>query len=272
MRKFSYSPREYIVSAWTNRALIKALVVRDVVGRYRGSVMGVMWSFFQPLLMLLVYSFVFSVVFKSRWEGGTTSRLEFALVLFAGLIVFNIFSECINRAPTLVLANVNYVKKVIFPLEVLPWVSLGAAGFHAVVSLGVWLAFYVFVYGLPHLTALWLPVVLLPLVFTVMGLCWMLASFGVYLRDVGQFALVTTSVLMFLSPLFYPVSALPPDFQTAMRLNPLTPTIEGVRDVLMWGRAPNFGILVPHIVASALFSWLGFAWFQKTRKGFADVL
>jgi lipopolysaccharide transport system permease protein len=272
MRTFSHSPREYVASLWTNRALIKALVIRDVVGRYRGSVIGVMWSLFQPLLMLLVYSFVFSVVFKSRWEGGTSSRLEFALVLFAGLIVFNLFSECINRAPNLVLANVNYVKKVIFPLEILPWVTLGAAGFHALVSLGVWLVFYVFVYGVPHLTSLWLPIVLLPLVFGVMGLCWFLASFGVYLRDVGQFTLVVTSVLMFLSPLFYPVSALPPTFQQAMHLNPLTPTIEAVRDVLVWGHMPNLHMLVPHLLISSLFSWLGFAWFQKTRKGFADVL
>jgi lipopolysaccharide transport system permease protein len=272
MRQFSTSPREYVSSFWTNRALIKALVVRDVVGRYRGSVIGVMWSLFQPLLMLLVYSFVFSVVFKSRWEGGTNSRLEFALVLFAGLIVFNIFSECINRAPTLVLSNVNYVKKVVFPLEILPWVVLGAAGFHALVSLGVWSVFYMFAYGLPHLTVFWLPLVMLPLLLGVMGLGWFLASFGVYLRDVGQFTLVITSVLMFLSPLFYPVSALPPYFQTAMRLNPLTPTIEAVRDVLMWGRAPDFQVLAVHLVLAGSFSWLGFAWFQKTRKGFADVI
>lgn len=272
MRHFSASPREYVSSAWNNRALIKALVVRDVVGRYRGSVIGVMWSLFQPLLMLLVYSFVFSVVFKSRWEGGTSSRLEFALVLFAGLIVFNVFSECINRAPTLVLSNVNYVKKVVFPLEILPWVTLGAAGFHALVSFGVWLGFYLFAYGLPHLTILWLPVVVVPLVLWVMGLGWMLASFGVYLRDVGQFTIVVTSVLMFLSPLFYPVAALPAHFQTAMRLNPLTPIIEAVRDVMMWGRSPDFVVLGAHLIASGLFSWLGFAWFQKTRKGFADVL
>jgi lipopolysaccharide transport system permease protein len=272
MRNFSLSPRACFTSLWVNRALIRALVIREVVGRYRGSVLGVLWSFFNPLLMLFVYTFVFSVVFKARWSGGSDSKTEFALVLFAGLIVFNVFTECINRAPSLVIANANYVKKVIFPLEILPWVNMGAALFHAAVSLGVWLVFFVLIFGLPHVTLLWFPLVLIPLVLFVMGLSWFLAALGVYLRDVGQVTGLLTTVLMFLSPVFYPASALPERYRGLLQLNPLTPAIEMARDVLMWGRQPDLRLWAVQFLVAILISWAGFAWFQKTRKGFADVL
>jgi lipopolysaccharide transport system permease protein len=272
MQYFSISPREMIGSLWRHRSLIKALVKRDVIGRYRGSALGIFWSFFQPVFMLAVYTFVFSVVFKARWIAGSDSKTEFALVLFAGLLVFGLFSECINRAPTLILSNVNYVKKVVFPLEVLPWVVLGSALFHALVSIGVWLVFYLVFFGMPRTTMLLLPLILLPLIFFTMGLSWLLASLGVYLRDIAQIINIITTTLMFLSPIFYPVSALPAEYQFLLNLNPLTPAIEQTRDVLIWGKAPDsltFGI---YVAATALIAWLGFAWFQKTRKGFADVI
>ena len=272
MRNFSVSPRAYLGSLWGNRALIRALVVRDVVGRYRGSILGVLWSLFHPLLMLAVYTFVFSVVFNARWNTGSDSKTEFALVLFAGLIVFNVFTECINRAPSLIVANANYVKKVIFPLEILPWVNMGAALFHAFVNLGVWLVFFTFLFGIPHLTVLWLPLVMLPLILFVMGLSWFLAALGVYLRDVGHITGIVTTVMMFLSPVFYPVSALPERFRGILHINPLTPAIEMARDVLMWGRHPDLRLLAVQFSLALLVSWLGFAWFQKTRKGFADVI
>ena len=245
---------------------------REVLGRYRGSVIGLLWSFFNPVFMLAVYTFVFSEVFKSRWSGGGESKTEFALVLFAGLIVFNLFVECINRAPGLILGNVNYVKKVVFPLEILPFVGLLAAIFHSVISLGVWLLAYMVLFGMPHLTALYLPFVLLPLVLLIMGLGWVLASLGVYLRDVGQFIGILTTVLMFLSPVFYPATALPEAYRHLLYLNPLTPVIEQTRAVLYFGVVPDFGLLGLHWLATAAIAWLGFAWFQKTRKGFADVL
>jgi lipopolysaccharide transport system permease protein len=165
MQNFSTSPREMVASLWRNRSLTQALVHREVVGRYRGSALGLLWSFFNPLFMLAVYTFVFSIVFQAKWGEGSDSKVEFALVLFAGLIVFNFFAECINRAPGLILANINYVKKVIFPLEILPWVSVGSALFHGFVSLLVWLLFYLLVYGLPSPIIFLLPLVLLPLIF-----------------------------------------------------------------------------------------------------------
>lgn len=272
MRDFSISPKEMAASLWRNRGLAVALTKREVVGRYRGSFMGILWSFFNPVFMLAVYTFVFSVVFKARWSGGSESRTEFALVLFAGMIVFGLFSECINRAPGLILANVNYVKKVVFPLEILPFISLGAAAFHLLVSIAVWLIFYLVFFGVPHLTILLLPLVLLPLVLFTLGLSWMLASLGVYLRDVGQIVGVFTTALLFLSPIFYPVTALPAEYQNLLHLNPLTPVIEQTRQVLVWGKLPDLGFWAGAMVAGSAAAWLGFAWFQKTRKGFADVL
>lgn len=272
MQTFSMSPKQMLGSVWLHRGLIGALIRREVVGRYRGSAMGMLWSFFNPILMLTVYTFVFSVVFKARWSGGSDSKTEFALVLFSGLIVFNLFAECINRAPLLILSNVNYVKKVVFPLEILPVVALGSAMFHAVISLMVWLVAYVVLFGAPHPTILLLPLVLLPLLLFVMGLGWALAALGVYLRDVAQVMSIVTTILMFLSPIFYNTSTLPPEYQPLLLCNPLTPVIEQVRDVLFWGKVPDLLFLTSYLLGAAVIACLGFAWFQKTRKGFADVL
>jgi len=257
---------------WDNRALVLSLAQREVIGRYRGSVMGMFWSFFHPLLMLLVYTFVFSVVFKARWHDSGDSKAEFALVLFSGLLVFSLFAECVNRAPGLILANVNYVKKVVFPLDVLPWVALISALFHFLVSLMVWLAFYLLLFGSLRPTVLLLPIVMTPVLLMTMAGGWFLASLGVYLRDVSQIVGILSTALMFLSPIFYPLSALPEPYRTFLRWNPLTLAIEQVRDVLVWGRVPDITAFCLYAASCGLLAWLGFAWFQKTRKGFADVL
>lgn len=272
MQTFSASLREMVASQWRHRGLLKASIKREVLGRYRGSFLGVFWSFFNPLLMLSVYTFVFSSILKAKWGTGGTSKAEFALVLFAGLMTFNLFSETINRASGLIVGNPNYVKKVVFPLEILPSVVLGSALFHLIISLVVWLLAYLVFYGLPHATVLFFPLVLLPLCIFTLGVSWILASLGVFLRDVAQFIGVATTALMFLSPVFYPASALPENFRIVLYLNPLTPAIELSRDVLFWGKAPNFVMLGLYALASVAVAWIGFLWFQKTRKGFADVL
>lgn len=263
---------ELLRGMWRARDLIVQLTKREVMGRYRGSVMGLMWSFFNPLLMLTIYTFVFSIVFKARWGAGGESKFEFALILFAGLIVFNLFSECVNRAPSLIISNVNYVKKVVFPLEILPLVTMGAALFHGVVSLGVLLVFYVIVSASLHWTVVFAPLVMLPLLLMTLGLSWFLASFGVFLRDVSQTIGVLTTVLMFLSPIFFPVSALPEKYRIIIYMNPMTFIIEQMRDVLIWGKLPSVQGWCATTLFGALVAWLGLTWFQKTRKGFADVL
>jgi lipopolysaccharide transport system permease protein len=272
MQKFKYSAIEMAASLWRNRVLILALSQREVASRYRGSTLGLVWTFINPLLLLAVYTFVFSVVFKARWTPTSSSKTEFALVLFTGLLVFGLFSECIGRAPNLILANTNYVKKVVFPLEILPWVVMGSAIFHLGISLLVWLGFYAAFFGVPPISALLLPLVLLPLALLTMGVCWLFASLGVYLRDIAQMIGVFITCLMFLSPIFYPIAALPPDFQFVLHINPLTTAIELTRDVLVWGKTPDWSVLFRFYVVSFLIAWSGFSWFQKTRVGFADVM
>ncbi|WP_312245559.1 ABC transporter permease [Stutzerimonas nitrititolerans] len=272
MQDFSISPREMAASLWRNRSLVWALVQREITGRYRGSVMGLLWSLFNPIFMLAIYTFVFSVVFKARWNVGSDSKTEFALMLFAGLMIFSLFSECLNRAPGLIIGNTNYVKKVVFPLDILPWVALGSAVFHFLVSLTVWLIAYAILFGTPKITVLLLPFVVFPLVLLTLGVTWFLASLGVFLRDVGQVISVLIPVLMFMSPIFYPVTALPEAYQGYLMMNPLTPVIEQARAVMYLGQLPDLSQLGVNSLVSLLVFWAGFAWFQKTRKGFADVL
>ncbi len=252
--------------------LIYGLARREVVGRYRGSVLGLLWSFLSPLMMLVVYTFVFSIVFQARWNQAGESTVEFALVLFAGLMVFNVFAECINRAPGLMLSNINYVRKMVFPLEILPWVSMASTLFHFVVSFIVWLIFYMFQFGAPRPTMLLMPLVLLPVVLLSLGGMWLLASLGVYIRDAAQAVGIVTTALLFVSPIFYPLSALKEPYAWVLRWNPLVPGIEYARDVLIWGRVPDPAQWLMYLAAGAVVAWLGFAWFQKTRKGFADVV
>lgn len=272
MQNFSLSPREILRSLVKNKSLILNLIEREVIARYKGSVLGLLWSFFNPIFMLGVYTFVFSSVFKMSWSAGSDSKTEFALILFAGLIVFNFFAECCNKAPMLIINNVNYVKKVIFPLETLSWVNIGSSLFHTLVSLTVWIFGYILINGWPHATVLLLPLVFLPLILFTVGISWMLAALGVYFRDIAQITALATNVLMFLSPIFYSIEALPEKYRFLIALNPLAQVISWTRDILYWGIVPNFSAYLTFLLISTLCAWIGFIWFQKTRKGFADVI
>ena len=266
-------PLSLVRSLWQNRQIIVQMAKREVVGRYKGSAIGLAWSFLYPLLMLTLYTFVFSGVFKARWgTSGNESKTQFAIVLFVGMIVHGLFSEVLNRAPNLIRANANYVKKVVFPLEIFPVVSLCVALFHSLISLSVLLMASLISNGALHWTTIFSPLVLLPLIILTLGLAWMLSSLGVFLRDVGQMMGIVTTVMMFLSPVFYPVTALKGTLRSWLMANPLTFIIEQARAVLIWGRLPNWlGLGIYTLVASAV-AWAGYTWFQKTRKGFADVL
>ncbi|WP_343462920.1 ABC transporter permease [Pantoea sp.] len=257
-----------------NRNLIYQMTKREIVGRYRGSVMGVLWSFINPILMLIVYTFVFSVVFKARWGTGSEgeSKSDFALILFAGLLVHTFFAEALSRAPTLIIGNANYVKKVVFPLETLSISNMLSVLFHTFISIIVLLTAFVIFNGFIHWTAILIPLVLLPIIIFTLGISWLISSLGVYLRDVGQTIAIIVTLLMFLSPIFYPVSALPKAFQSVILLNPLTFIIEQSRNVLIWGKLPDFLGLAIYSLIALVIMWLCYAWFQKTRKGFADVL
>jgi len=256
-----------------NRRLIYQMVKREVIGRYKGSIFGLAWSFLNPIFMLVIYTFVFSVVFKAKWAGSAAdNKAEFSIILFTGMIVFGLFSETINRAPSLVISNVNYVKKVVFPLELLPIISMGSAIFHALVSLLILVATFLLVNGYLPWTALYLPLVFAPLIILSLGFSWFLASIGVFVRDVGQTVGLLTTVLMFVSPIFYPLSSLPEEFQGWIALSPVSFIIEQARAVLIFGKAPDWMGLRLYTLVAIIIMWLGYAWFQKTRKGFADVL
>lgn len=265
-------PLSLIRSLWQYRQLIVVMTKREVIGRYRGSVMGLAWSFFNPVLMLAVYTFVFSEVFQSRWVGQDTGKGGFAILLFVGMIVHGLFSECANRSPTSIVANGNYVKKVVFPLEILAVVTLGSALFHTCISLLVLLAVQFFLTHQLHVSAVFFPLVLLPLVISTLGFSWWLSALGVYLRDVGQVIVVLTTVLLFLSPVLYPVAALPVAYQPWLKLNPLTYIIEESRNVLLFGLFPQWDSLAVAMLISLAIAAAGFWFFQKTRKGFADVI
>ncbi|MGG6461979.1 ABC transporter permease [Solilutibacter silvestris] len=256
-----------------HRFLLHQLIRRDVLGRYKGSWLGLLWSFFNPLLMLFVYTFFFTVVFKAKWgTDASGNRAEFAIFAFVGILVHGLAAECINRAPGLITGHQNYVKKVVFPLEILPMVSLGTALFHCGVSVVV-LTLVQIMLGAPlHFTAFLFPLVLLPLVLLILGVSWFLASLGVFIRDVGQVTGLVMTILLFISPVFFPVSAMPEGFRKWLEFNPLAAVIENARAVLLMGVVPDprqwaFACLISLGVA-----WLGFWWFEKTKRGFADVL
>ena len=253
-------------------ALLRRLAWREVASRYRGSWLGLAWAVFNPLLMLAIYSFVFGVVFTPRLTSSASAgRLDFALSLFAGLIVFNFFAEVLTRAPGLITANPNYVKKVVFPLALLPLAAVVAALFHAVIGSLILIAALAVTGSLSPWS--WaLPLAWLPLVLLVLGLAWALAALGVYLRDIGQIIGMATTALLFLSPVFYPVAALPPALVPWVYCNPLTLPIETTRALLMGGQMPGTGVLLIYTTVALLTAAAGWAWFEKTKKGFADVL
>lgn len=255
-----------------HRRLVFHLTRREIVGRYRGSTFGLLWSLFNPLLLLALYTFVFSTIFRMKWGVGTAGRAEFAIAVFAGMIVHGLFAESANRAPGTIVSNPNYVKKVVFPLEILPWVGTLASLFHTGVSTLVLGAFILVETGHLHATALLAPVVLLPLVLITVGTCWFLASLGVFVRDIGQVIGLATTVLLFLSPVFYPVEAVPPEFRAVVEWNFLTPVIDDFRRVMIEGRAPDWPRWATLCAVGLVVAWAGLRWFERSKKGFADVL
>jgi lipopolysaccharide transport system permease protein len=271
--QYSYTLTAMWRSIYSNRGLIWELMKRDIVGRYKGSILGVTWSFFQPILMLAVYTFVFSVVLKTTWRGDMAGgTVSFAIILFSGLIVHGLFADCINQAPTLILNNTNLVKRVVFPLEILPVISIGVTLFNLVVSLLI-LFGAMFLSGLHfQITSFYLPLVLFPLVMITLGVAWFMAAVGVYLRDLGHVVVIVTTILLFLSPVFFPISAVPGHLRIAIYLNPLSFIIEQVRTVVIWGGTPAWFELMMYSCGSLFTAWLGYCLFQYARKGFSDVL
>ncbi len=259
-------------SLWRNRELVRQLVRREVLGRYRGSFLGLAGSFVQPLLLLATYAFVFTVVFTPRAVGGGAGAGPDLHKRFAGMLAHGILSEAVQAAPGQVVGVPNFVKRTVFPLEVLSLAGTGASVFHALVGFVVLLGFILAMgHGL-HLTVLYLPLVLAPLVLLALGASWLLAALGVFVRDVGQVSGVLSTLLFFGSPIIYPVSAVPEAWRWLLYANPLTPAVVQTQRVMLLGQAPDWAGLGLYAGVGAAAAWLGFACFQKLRPGFADVL
>jgi lipopolysaccharide transport system permease protein len=256
---------------WTHRDLVLELVRREFSGRYQGSFGGIAWSFAQPLFLLAVYTVAFGVVLQARWgfAGGTA---DYALMMFAGLIVFNAFAECLQKAPTLVAGNPNYVKKVVFPLEVLPWVMALTALFHALVGIAVWIAGFMLLHGVPAMGVLLFPVVLAAFFPVMLGVGWLLAALGVAVRDVAQVTGMLGHALLFLTPIFYSVEAVPREVGRILLANPLTFIVEQLRRVLYFGEAPSLPGLALYFLMGTLFAALALAFFRRMRPRFGDLV
>lgn len=262
------------ISAITkNIPLVITLSEREIKGRYKGSHLGFMWALINPLLLLLVYTFVFSVVFKVRWGGNVSDgKLDFALIMFVGVVLHGMLSDALIKSTGLILNNPNYVKKIIFPLAILPIVNAIATFAHALIGLSALLVVFVFAKGYLNWTSIFAPIVIFPLFLYCIGFGFLLASLGVFLRDISQGIGLITISLLFLSPVFYPIASLPENYQAWMNLNPLTVIIEQSREVIIMGNFPDWTALLKAYGLSIFSCFIGYAWFQKTRKGFADVL
>jgi lipopolysaccharide transport system permease protein len=268
----AWAPLALFGSLWRNRPLLARLAKREIQARYRGSLLGFTWLVLLPLLMLGVYTFAFAVVFKARWSTSQASMGAFAVVLFCGLAAFAIFSDMLNRAPTLILEHAAYVKKVVFPLELLPWVTLAVSLFGFAINLVVLAAFYPWVFGAPPWTVVFVPVLIAPLCLVSLGLSWFFASVGVFVRDLKLAVGVITTIVMFTSPIFYPLDAVPEAARAIIAWNPMAHVLEQLRGAVFWGKAPDPLALGLELLVGWAIAALGFAWFRRTRKAFADVL
>jgi lipopolysaccharide transport system permease protein len=252
--------------------LLRQLILRELHDRYRGSALGFAWAFLLPLAMVAVYTFVFGYVFRARWAGAGDDPLAFSLFLYCGLVPYLFVADALGRAPGLLLGYASLVKKVAFPLPLLALAATCAAAVHLLIGLGVLLLFALLALGQLPSTAALAPLVVLPLVLAVFGIVLVLASSGVFFRDLNQAVTVVLPALLFLSPVFYPVEAVPAAFRVWMRANPLTDVIESLRAALIHGSAPGAAGWLLAVGAAAIIAAVGWLWFRRLRPGFADLL
>jgi lipopolysaccharide transport system permease protein len=269
------SPAALVRDLWSCRDLIRQFSLRYFQQRYRGTQLGMGWALLVPLLMLTVYTFVFGVVFTSRGGGAQAdeTRAQYAVWVFCGMVVFAIFAEGVVRSCSLVFENPNYVTKVVFPLQVLPVASLGSTLLFSLFGFGLVVAGAAIFHGSLHATALLTPLVMLPLVAMTLGLSWFLSALAVFVRDVTNIAsLLVGNVLFFLTPIFYRVESVPEQIRPLLAWNPAAVVVEGVRACVLEGRQPAWGALAVAGAAGLVMMQLGYAFFMKARRGFADVL
>lgn len=272
MRRHKASLAELATALGRHRVLIFRLATREFTQRFRGSMLGATWAVLMPLFTASVYTIVFSKVFQARWPGSSDGPFDFAIIYLTGMVVHTIFAESVARAPALVLGNASYVTKVVFPLEVLPVVTVITALVNAVIGIAIVLIGNLVLNGKIFFTVLMLPVVIIPYLLFVVGLVFFFAAAGVYLRDLSQLVSLLITVTLFLTPIFFPLEAAPEPIRRIILLNPLTFVVQQARDVTIFGRWPDFAGLAVYSVAALAALTCGFWFFQRLRNGFADVL
>lgn len=267
------NPLRMVHKLWAHRSLINQLTVRQLKMRYQGSYLGVLWAFLVPLATLIVYTFVFSVIFQVRWEQTiTTSHSEFALILFAGLIVYTMFSESVLGASGLIVGNTNYVKRVVFPLEVLVVSHVATVGITSLFSIVILVWSQIFFLGYVSEVVVLLPLMYLPLVMLCLGTGWFIASLGVFVRDMTNLLGVFFSLLFFITPIIYPISMVPENLRFLLMINPLTPIVTMFRQVILFREIPDIATYFQSTLLCLIVCLAGYVWFMKSKKGFADVL
>lgn len=250
--------------------LILSLTKRDIEMRYRGTSLGLAWTLLNPVIMLSIYSFIFGFVFKTKW--GVTTSDNYTLIMFGGLLTHGFIAECIGKATTIYVYNVSYVKKVLFPLEALCWVAVLSATFQFIMGSIIFALFCLILKQPVSLMALWVPVIMLPLIILAYGVALFLSSLGVYIRDMGQVVAVIVAIMLFMSPVFFPITAIPEKFRIFIYLNPLTFIIESLREVVLYGKMFSLKGYLIYSSVSGLVCLCGLGWFKKVKRGFADVL
>ncbi len=271
--RYCFNPLNIICHLWAHRGLISKLSRKAIIVRYRGSLLGFLWAFIQPLMMLAVYTFVFSVIFKAKWgQELDQDQLSFALALFTGILTFNIIGDTVNASPGLILGHANFVKKVVFPLEILPLVKLIESIVFSLFGLLVLVVTKLLYTQTLSWTLLLLPIVWTPVILFALGWSYFLASLGVFIRDIGSITGVVVTMFFFMSPIFYPLKAVPESFRVYCRMNPIAVFVEDARRVVLWGQTPDWSWFAIYFLISLAILVLGFAWFMKTKKAFADVI
>jgi lipopolysaccharide transport system permease protein len=260
---------------WQHRELICQLTRRQALQRYRGSYLGLLWSLITPLALLLVYTVAFSVILKVHWGRGQQAaggHANYALMLLAGFVAFNFFSESVLGAPQSVVGNPNLVKRVVFPLETLPLQIVGVALVNSLLSLLVLLAGVLAVQGYIPWTIVFLPLIYVPLILMSAGFTWFFAALSVFLRDVGHLLAVAMQMLFFVTPIIYPASAVPESLRPVLWMNPLSFIVNHFRRVIILGQIPDWRRFGLDIALALMICAMGHAWFMKSRRAFADVV
>ena len=255
-----------------NKYLLWQLVKKDIEQRYKGSVLGMLWSIIVPILMLVIYTFVFSEIFQAKWDVDTSDKYEFALVLFCGLTAFNMVSEVMNRSANLIASNTNYVKKVIFPLELLPIVITFSALFNCVISYLILIIAKIVLYRNFSITLYQSILIFIPLILISIGVGYILSAISVYLKDVSNVISVLVMVLMYMSPVFFPLSSVPEKYRVICMMNPMTYIIENFRNTMLYGMNINWSFFGISILIAVALSCIGYVVFMRVKEGFADVL